>query len=73
LDGERITKTSFYETASGTSGTERAPGCPKIADCGYYWYLDATETGVALVVCPSMAADIRTYLSDLELSWCVVE
>lgn len=66
-EGARIGYTSFYETPLEDPVP---PGCH---DCGYYWYLDPTPGGVALVLGPPMAGDLEGGLSFTELDLCLTE
>lgn len=69
-DGTRIWYVSFYEPMGTGPPESTPPGCH---DCGYYWYLDPTPDGVALVLGPPLAADLEGGLPFTELELCLTE
>lgn len=66
-DGSRIGYVSFYERPP------EDPVPPGSHDCGYYWYLDPTPGGVALVLGPPLAGDLEGGLSSVQLNLCLTE
>lgn len=66
-NGPRLALTSYYERLP-EEGVP--PGCH---DCGYYWYLDSTPEGIALVLGPPLAGDLESGLSGFELDLCLIE
>ena len=66
-DGTKIGSVSFYENPPPKPAP---PGCH---DCGYFWYLDATPDGVALVLGPPLAGDLEGGLAFTELNLCLLE
>ncbi|HEU5075653.1 MAG TPA: hypothetical protein VFU02_15780 [Polyangiaceae bacterium] len=67
LTAQPIGLVSFYEHVWDEPVP---PGCH---DCGYYWYLDPTPEGVALVLGPPLAGDLNAGLSFTELDLCLIE
>lgn len=66
-DGSRIGYVSFYEQLL------EDPVPPGSHDCGYYWYLDPTPDGVALVLGPPLAGDLEGGFSSIQLNLCLTE
>lgn len=66
-DGSMVGYVSFYENPP----PEPVP--PGSHDCGYFWYLDATPEGVALVLGSGMAAEVEGALASTELNLCLTE
>lgn len=66
-DGPIIRLSSFYEQTFA----EAVP--PGSHDCAYWWYLDPTPEGVALVLSSPMAGDLEGELQFYELSMCLTE
>jgi len=58
---------SFYEQTFAEAGP------PGSHDCGYYWYLDPTPDGVALVLSSPMAGDLDGGLAGFQLDLCLTE
>lgn len=66
-DGSRIGFVGFHEQFF------EDPVPPGSHDCGYYWYLDSTPGGVALVLGPPLAGDLEGQLSSVQLNLCLTE
>lgn len=66
-NGTKIGSVSFCENPPPKPAP---PGCH---DCGYFWYLDATPEGVALVLRPPLAGDLEGGLAFTELNLCLLE
>jgi len=66
-DAGIIRLSSFYEHPFAA---EVPPGSH---DCAYWWYLDPTPEGVALVIGPPMAADLEGNLPFYEFDVCRTE
>ena len=69
-DPETFWLRGFYHLAATFERPEIVPGANA---CSYWWYLDATENGVALVVSADMTAFINGGLAQTKLSLCLTD